>query len=86
MANLDNYLNQTGKILCGIPKFLFRVLIGYYNPGYQQKLKEKEELKANIKSLDSGLEQTKLERERLAYRALNDIDLVRKMKENYKNN
>ena len=86
MTNLDNYLNQTGKILCGIPKFLFRALIGYYNPEYQQKLQKNKEFKAELKSLDSGIEQTKSEREKLAYRALKDIDLVRKMKENYKNN
>jgi len=86
MTNLDNYLNQTGKILYGIFTFPYKVLIGYYNPEYQQKLKKNKELKEKIKSLDSGLEQTKLERENLASQLLNRINLNRKIMENHKNN
>ena len=86
MGNLNNYFNQKGKILCEILKFPYKVLIGYWNQEYQQKLKENKELKKELKSLDSNLEQTKEKKEELAYRALNGIDLVRKMKEKYKNN
>ena len=86
MTNLDNYLNQTGKILYGIFTFPYKVLIGYYNPEYQQKLKKNKELKKELKSLDSNLEQTKSEKEDLAYKILNNRNLNRKMRENYKSN
>lgn len=78
MENSNNCLNQIGKILYKFVEIPYNVLIGIYNPEYQQKLKEKRELEARIKSLDSKIIETKEEKENLAYRTLEKINSNKK--------
>ena len=78
MKNSNNYLNQAGKIFYEILKFPYNVLIGFWSPEYQQKLKNNKELKEKIKSLDYKIAETKSEKEDSAYRILEKINSNRK--------
>ena len=59
---IKNLIYQTGKILYKIVEVPFKAIIGNYSTESQEKIKEIKHLKNQVRSLDSELEEAKLER------------------------